>query len=523
MKPSSPSLLPAIAVLTAFAGAAAAQTTPPAPPAVVTPAAVPAVTPQEAAQLEAQIHAALVQASAGAFAVPPRPVQMTADGDHYNARIPFGHVAGLQPPDAAFTAQVKPLGGTRWEIDNQQLPPDFTFNTTEMVPDAPDEKSPSQTGKHRETVNYHIKLGSQTSSGTLDTSFATPTASQATIAPFDMEKTGGASPSVTHFDRFTSVTKVTPVAMAAPGGEPRVDTTLDGTGEGYAGKNLLPDGTTFTLTADKVHILSTIDGFSYSKGVGFLAVASVAAKESPETTGPNNTLSPADKAKLRPVLAASIGLLTGAKIDESAQGVHYDFGGHQGSIGTIDVEIDGQAPRDMLTAAMTVTLDGLTLAELPPQFASYVPTHITLHPTIANVSVADLTQMARDQLAATAPGAPPPRTGMAAAMALFSHGGIKLGLDSVALDVAGTQFTGTGQFNLTGPQTIAGQAEIRARGLDDLIQKAQNDPLLAQGVPVMIFLKGIAKTSGDQAVWLITVANKQVLVNGVDIGKMAGR
>jgi hypothetical protein len=105
---------------------------------------------------------------------------------------------------------------------------------------------------------------------------------------------------------------------------------------------------------------------------------------------------------------------------------------------------------------------------------------------------------------------------------LFSHGGINVGFDSLGLDIAGTQFAGNGKFNMTGPQTVTGQAEITANGLDALITKAQADPMLAQGVPVIIFLKGIAHTTGEKAVWQITAANNKVLVNGVDLSAMMG-
>ena len=46
--------------------------------------------------------------------------------------------------------------------------------------------------------------------------------------------------------------------------------------------------------------------------------------------------------------------------------------------------------------------------------------------------------------------------------------------------------------------------------------------MLAQGIPVIIFLKGIAHTTGDHAVWQISVANQKLLVNGVDLSAMAG-
>jgi hypothetical protein len=163
-------------------------------------------------------------------------------------------------------------------------------------------------------------------------------------------------------------------------------------------------------------------------------------------------------------------------------------------------------------------MDGLTIPELPPALSAYIPTHFAIRPTVSNISVADLTKIGLDS---TGPGAGAPPS-PAALQALFSHGGINVGFDSLGLDVAGTKFAGAGKFTVTGPQTVTGQAEVTAHGLDTLITKAQADPMLAKGVPMIIFLKGIAHTTGDEAVWQISVAAKKVLVNGVDLSAMAG-
>ena len=50
----------------------------------------------------------------------------------------------------------------------------------------------------------------------------------------------------------------------------------------------------------------------------------------------------------------------------------------------------------------------------------------------------------------------------------------------------------------------------------------QSNPLLVRGVPALIFLKGIAKTTGDRSTWQITVDNATILVNGVDLSAMMG-
>jgi hypothetical protein len=242
-------------------------------------------------------------------------------------------------------------------------------------------------------------------------------------------------------------------------------------------------------------------------------------KTTPDTSDSDSFL-PAQKVAVRQMLETARGLLTGAKMDETVEGLKFNYGGAGGSLQKLGLAFSGDAPSDMLSADMTLTMDGLALNFLPPDFAGFLPTHIAIHPTVSNISVAALTKMGLDATAPTPPGqdnVPPPDV-----TSLFANGGINAGFDQLALEIEGTQIHGDGKFNVTGPQTVKGQAQFTARGLDALITKLQANPMLSQGVPVVIFLRGIAKTTGDQAVWQVTVDNAKVLVNGLDISAMAG-
>ena len=45
--------------------------------------------------------------------------------------------------------------------------------------------------------------------------------------------------------------------------------------------------------------------------------------------------------------------------------------------------------------------------------------------------------------------------------------------------------------------------------------------MAAQAAPVIILLKGIAKTTPDGAIWQITMQDNKVLVNGLDVAALA--
>ena len=494
--------LPAIALMTAVSGVASAQTQP---------------SPAQAAALEMQINAWLLQTTAGAFPLPPRTVQMQAEGDHYRLSVPFAPFGQVQPADAAFTAKAKPLDGGRWAVDDQQFPPDVTFTTMVSVPDAPDAKDPSPTGHHPETITVHTVLGAQDVHGVFDPTYATPVTSGGTIASLDLTTTTGTNTSTSHFGRFTTQSSTQPIDPAHLNG------LTDITVEGYSAKTAMPDGSDVTFSAGRMHVGTAISGLAHDQM--FALVHSTMAliqmiKTAPVANDPDGP-TPAQKVALRQILDTSHGLLTGAKMDQTLENLKFNYGGAGGSLQKLGLAFGGDAPGDMLTAGMTLTMDGLGLDFLPPDFASFLPTHIAIHPTISNISVAALTKMGMDATAPTPPGQPAnvPAPDM---MSLFANGGINAGFDQLALEIEGTQIRGEGKFNISGPQSVKGQAQFTARGLDSLITKLQANPMLAQGVPVVIFLKGIAKTTGDQAVWQVTVDNAKVLVNGLDISAMAG-
>ena len=163
-------------------------------------------------------------------------------------------------------------------------------------------------------------------------------------------------------------------------------------------------------------------------------------------------------------------MLTGSKLDESLEGVKFDFGGTGGSLDKVDISASAARPRrTVLTADMGFTMDGLKVDGLPPNLAAYLPTHFSIHPTVSNISVAALTKMGMDATAPVARRASQSATRRRTSRALFAKGGIAMiGFDKLELAVIGTTLSGTGKFVATGPQTVTGQAEFTAKGLDAL-------------------------------------------------------
>jgi hypothetical protein len=502
-----PALLPTLALLGMVSHQAYAQT----------PSA------DGAKALETQITQWLKQVTAGAVPLPDRPVQFAPEGDHYLMSVPLAPLAKVEPADAAITAKVRPLDGTKWAIDDEQFPADLKFSTTEMVANPPDDKDPdAPVGTHSETVTYQMKLGAQTSHRVFDPTYTSPTNSTGSVASVDLVKTGGMGASITHMGHTTAQ------GSSQPTDPTHVDVLGDVTSEGYATKTVLPSGESVDMSADRIHIVSALSGVAYGKVIPLVHMVMESAKSAearhkatkPGDKADDTKLTETDKAELHAMLVAAQGLFTGAKFNETVEGIKFAYAGQSAGIGKLEMTMGGDAPQGLLSANIGLSIDGLTIPDLPPNLAAYIPSHLAIHPTVSNISLTDLTKMGLDATAPLAPGAKPP-TPDAALEKLFSHGGINVGFDTLDLDVGSTKFSGTGKFNMTGPQTVTGQAEITARGLDALITQAQSDPMLAQAIPVVIFLKGIAKTNADQSVWQITVSNAKLLVNGVDLSALA--
>ena len=100
--------------------------------------------------------------------------------------------------------------------------------------------------------------------------------------------------------------------------------------------------------------------------------------------------------------------------------------------------------------------------------------------------------------------------------ALFAHGGITVGIDSLAFDVGPSAFEGSGKFVLLSPDDVQGQARITATGLDALLASAANEPDLAPLLGGVALAMQFAKREGGRLVWNVAMREGKVTINGID-------
>ena len=299
--------------------------------------------PEQAKALEDQIAGWLAHAVPILSPLPARPVQFTAEGDHYLVTVPlsdFG-LLNLTPPDAAFTTKARPLEGTRWALDDQQFPPDTSFTVIEPMPRAatPDQAAPATAPP--EPVAYHITIGKQDTHGVLDTAYATPTTTSGTFTAVDITKTGGIAASATHFDRLATETSNRPTDPA------HTDLVSDTIGEGYFTKSLLQNGSGVTVSADRLHTSTTATGLAHDKLLPILATAVELSRLAKiHSAAPSDGPTPEERSKLQDLLGEMRDLLTGGKFDQIWEGMKFDISGHSGALGKMrDVVQRGRAGR----------------------------------------------------------------------------------------------------------------------------------------------------------------------------------
>ena len=132
-------------------------------------------------------------------------------------------------------------------------------------------------------------------------------------------------------------------------------------------------------------------------------------------------------------------LLTAVSVEETLDGVQVEIAGMGGlSMKHFLFGFGGEAPDGRLHAWLDIGLDELASPSLPPKIATFLPHHVEIRPSLSGVLTADLHKLALD---ATEEGADVDSLAPDIA-AIFSHGGIKLGIETLSFDLGPAKVAG---------------------------------------------------------------------------------
>ena len=468
------------------------------------------------------------------------PYTAVADGDHYRLEVPLdrpiGHT-GARIEGDAMTASATSLDGGRWAFDNVQSPASIRF-----IP------APSPDGSTGDSVSLAQQTARRDSHVVIDPSLAT-------ISSFDGTAegvvVGVALPSRSldiKADRSTSHAAWQPAAAG------RVDVTSTSAADGVTyqmsgqmpGKT--PDDAGFRMTARRLTSASHAAGFAPQRladavrsGLQILETASAdaiqapaapAAKTPPNTgggaspagpatrpaRGPVPKLDAAQRALLHGMLDAMRDAYGGLSQDIAAEGVDFAVHDHHVTLDKMAVSQSFAAPGGRADVRMRVALDGIASPDIPPGvLRDLLPRHVVLAPHFAGLAVADTFAMISKAIDSDDPKLEDLAPDGATAL---SKSPVTSGLDELSFDLGPAKLTASGDVRTAGPQDVVGSADVKVTGLDALIKLASDDPLLQQGAPVLIFLKGIGRQDGDVVTWKVAFANQKLTVNGTDMSQL---
>ena len=448
--------------------------------------------------------------------LPKNPIAFAPEGDHYRVSIDFSALPGIVG-SASTTATARPLDAGRWALDNIQTSQPLAFRVD----------LPATKDHPAGPFDLTLKIASQDTHAIVDPALATPTTMSSKLGAYDLTMAGPGLHQIQHLDGSTSAMSIVPAANG------RLDVTQEVSGDNFSSTRSDPGTDPFEIAAQKLALSAHLDGIDRQRAPAALQLLFQAAK-SAETkakaerearpAGPGGAKATAkaavpDKATLRALYLAWRGLATGGAVTESLDQLRVVAAGHEGAIRHVSVGGAVATTGGMLNAHLTFAMDGIDSPELPPMLRDYLPRHLAIQPSVSAIDLADLDALI---LALTAPG--DQKTDPAPLIAaMFAHGGIVAGIDTLELDVGPAHLVGTGKVTALAPDRLRGDAEISVTGFDALADKINAEPAFASALPVITMVRGLGRQQGDRMVWQITSENGDIKVNGTDMTALLGQ
>jgi len=455
---------------------------------------------QEAAQtLQQTLQSWFAGLLGPSLAATPQRLRVTAQDDHFRVALPFADATG----DNEISADVRPLDGGRWSVDALHLPAATRFTLQVAEPGGPPgAKVPT---------DFAVNIGTQASHALFDPAFATPSELDINLGNLNLESTNPKQHQEQHVDRYETRATLAPH-------DGRLDLVQQATITGWRSASRVGDAPAVAFGADRIDGHGQIDGIDRDHAASLLtAVSGLLATLPPAAAAQQGdaALSAPARTALRAFITSVRGVITGMQGEETIQGLHIAVAGQgEATVHQVRLGIEGAAPDGILHAAFDIGLDGMAVQGAPPTAMSLMPHHLSLRPSIAGVSLADLTKLA---LEATDQDVDKAQL-QADATTLLAHGGVTVGLDTLALDVGPAELHGQGHVLVTGPAEYHARAHITASGLDELMKQAGSNPQLQQALPFLALARGFARPDGDHLVWDIVADNTGLSVNGVALG-----
>ena len=484
-----------------------------------------AITPDQAKTLETQLQT-WFNTNFGKIAKPgTRAFQVTPSGDRYEIAIPTGLRREGSSDPLTVTMLASPPANGRWVFDQLKIPQPFEYSITMTPPKEPGQKDTPAPVTMRSKVTARLQDGG----GVWDPTFATPSSIKQRMEGLNSQATGNGVTQTTMVESSTTEIVMTPV------GTDKVNVVSTATLSGYSLKMDGGDAPMLQATAKTGQVSFNLTGASRERGTEAIAamvdlVAAGIPGITPVKPGAANAaepkLSPAGMAALKRIVATLPDLGSAMAIDESVTGLAITSAGKSFGAANAGLTMNMKSVSGQVQAVLGVVAEGMAWPDLGMgTMEQLLPKRLVLRPTLAGVSGQDLADVLNGAMESGQTGKPTAAE-TAARNKLLSRGAT-VGLEAMEFDTGGSTFSATGSLVLQGgpggqPVPRTGKAHVVARDFDKLVAVISGEPMLAQAMPALVFLKGLGKSAEGGLVWDVTYDGGKLAVNGTDMSAMMG-
>jgi hypothetical protein len=459
--------------------------------------------PAQAQSLQQQLRDWLTGFSGGSLKGSELPFVITGQHDHYTIRWALPGLTSSSG-EAGATANVRPLAGGRWSIDDVTFPAAGAFSVT--MPDT----------ERSAPVKVQFSIGRQATHGLIDPGFASASSLRTELGDIVIRSESAKQHQEQRVDRYLAEAKVT------PGGGALLDVALEMASDGWKSATQTDGSAPVAIGVQTVRATGRIKGLNRQRlGPLFAATSGLigALPRDFQSDGTRSRLPAAVLIQARLLVEALQDILVAVDFADTFDGVQVEVAGLGGaSIKRFSLGLGGAAPDGRLHTWIDVSLDDLASPSLPPTLAALLPRHVQIKPSLSGVLTTDLHKLMLDAIAENTG-----RDQLAPDIeAIFSHGGVDVGVESLGFDLGPAKVAGIGHVAVLSPGTWHGEAHLVATGFDELSARAQANPDLARVLPVLIMLRGLAKPEGDHLVWDVVSDGPRLTVNGLELSELGG-
>jgi hypothetical protein len=440
----------------------------------------------------------------GRMLVPPMAApEVTHDGDQFHVHIPLPKLT--LPPNAAIEVTATALPSGVWDITGLALPPAGSLTV------------PATDGKPPGSLRYTI--GQQTMHGRTDPTLAVPSPYAMAFSDLAFHVDNPESPA------DLSVAQLTNDGTITGDGGGRMTTRSHTRADGWHVAVTTKTGAPFIATLRSFDAVSGIDGLDRARAERLREIfktAVVIEKATPPEAGepqPHpqpHPMTPATRERLLTMLDLSTGLLSGMKVEETLQGLHFHAAdNNSGDIGEMRFAMAGEVKDDKIAAHLDMGLKDMRFTAVPPQFVQYVPRRVTIDTAISGIPADALRHVLREALEESAD----PVTLRTEAIALLNIPGAHVGIDTLLVESGPLLLQGTARVMALPDGTAGVEIHLTAHGMDAMLALIAADPKAQQIMPMLFMAKGLGKPEGDNLVWNIGFAHGVATVNGVPMGQ----